>query len=159
MRGERSGEPTPVLRGKESRTPQSPPGPSAVRVGAEMPMGRTHPFQDDLLVFEHPIAAVHLQRGRERVTAAHIPGCCSTERPPENTESLRIHPKTCAVRNAVAQPCPGIKPLAASLSGHDPKPADFNALRLSPFIAAAQCARREKELRTKARRLRYPACN
>lgn len=29
----------------------------------------TYPFQDDLLVFEHPITAVHLGRGRQRITA------------------------------------------------------------------------------------------
>lgn len=48
----------------------------------------TYPFQDDLLVFKHPIAAVHLGRGKERVRAPHAS---------RGTGIWRIHPKTHAV--------------------------------------------------------------
>lgn len=107
-----SGEPSPLLRGKESQTP---PNPSREGSGAlppahqlwgvfwgewGLPVGRapawsapchpasTYPFQDDLLVFKHPIAAVHLGRGKERVRAPHAS---------RGTGIWRIHPKTCAV--------------------------------------------------------------
>lgn len=37
-------------------------------------------------------------------------------------------PSQLKTSNAVVQACPGIKLLAAFLSGHDPKPTDFNVL-------------------------------
>lgn len=33
----------------------------------------TYPFQDNLFILEHPITAIHLERGRQRVTTL----CCS----------------------------------------------------------------------------------
>lgn len=86
VRGERSGEPTPVLQGRRDGPPhpsQNPPAHSLCE-WEEMPMGRTHPFQDDLLVFEHPITAVHLRRGRDALRP-------STS---QDTAVLRVHPKT-----------------------------------------------------------------
>lgn len=107
-----SGEPSPLLRGKESQTPPSPSreGSGALPPAHQLwgvfwgewglPVGRapawsapcrpasTYPFQDDLLVFKHPIAAVHLGRGKERVRAPHAS---------RGTGIWRIHPKTRAV--------------------------------------------------------------
>lgn len=47
--------------------------------------------------------------------------------------------------NAIAQACPGIKPCAAFLSGHEPKPTDFNALQRKAFILPAYFSSHEKE--------------